>query len=358
MSKAKARGNGTGTAIKRGDSWTSIVVIGYKPSPDGSHMIAVRKTKGGFKTKREALLYCPTLLRQESAPHRMTLNDVYKAWEPWYADRIIKSTMDGYKAAYGHFKPLHNTYIDMITAADLQQCMDDCEQGKRTHQNMKTTIGLIWHYAYDSGWVQKDVTTNLYIGKHESVQREPLTEKEIEAIRNAIGKERYAEYIYCLCFTGYRPGELLSLKKEHYRIIDGVECLVNGSKTEAGRDRVVVVAPQILDIIRSRLYVPGTDLLFPMYHFRRDGKTFKEFKPMNHNYFNRSVFKPMMARLGIAEGKVPYSARHSFADKLKGATGTDRAKSSIMGHTDYAFTQSHYQSTDIDDLLDVATSIR
>ena len=28
-----------------------------------------------------------------------------------------------------------------------------------------------------------------------------------------------------------------------------------------------------------------------------------------------------------------------------------------MGHTDYAFTRSHYQSTDMDDLLDVATSI-
>ena len=28
-------------------------------------------------------------------------------------------------------------------------------------------------------------------------------------------------------------------------------------------------------------------------------------------------FKPMMARIGIAEGKVPYSARHTCANKQK-----------------------------------------
>ena len=53
----------------------------------------------------------------------------------------------------------------------------------------------------------------------------------------------------------------------------------------------------------------------------------------------------------------PTSARHTYSDKLKGATGSDKAKAGLMGHTDYAFTQSKYQSTSIDDLLEVVTSI-
>ena len=33
---------------------------------------------------------------------------------------------------------------------------------------------------------------------------------------------------------------------------------------------------------------------------------------------------PLMARLGIAEGKVPYSARHTYSDKFKRAHGDDK----------------------------------
>ena len=356
--RGRSRANGTGTAKKRGRTWTAIVVDGWKFSPDGSHKIPNYKTKGGFKTKADALNYCPVLRTQKKLSERPKLQEVYAAWEAFYTPRIVRSTMVCYKSAYLHFKPLYDRIMDEITAQDLQDCMDACPAGKRTHQNMKCVAGLLWAYALDSDVVQKDVTENLYIGKGETVQREPLTESEVEIIRQSIGKHRYAEYIYCLCYLGFRPGEFLSLKKEHYRIIDGIEVLVNGSKTEAGRDRIVVIPPQILDIVRARLYVPGTDLIFPRYQFtRKKPVTFVGFLPFSHEYFNKHVFKPMMKELNIAEGKVPYCARHTYSDKLKRADGDAKTKAGLMGHTDYAFTQQHYQSTDMDDLLNVATSI-
>lgn len=354
--RTKSRANGTGTAIRRGRTWTAIVVDGWKVSPDGSHKIPNYKTKGGFKTKADALNYCPVLKTQKKLSERPKLQEVYTAWEAFYTPRIVRSTMVCYKSAYLHFKPLYDRIMDEITAQDLQDCMDACPAGKRTHQNMKCVAGLLWAYALDSNVVPKDVTENLYIGRGETVQREPLTESEVEIIRQSIGKYRYAEYIYCLCYLGFRPGEFLSLKKEHYKIIDGIEVLVNGSKTEAGKDRIVVIPPQILDIVRARLYVPGTDLIFPQYQFSRKG-VFLGFKEMHHSYFRDSIFKPIMKSIGIAEGKVPYSARHTYSDKLKRAEGDDKTKAGLMGHTDYAFTKSHYQSTDMDDLLNVATSI-
>lgn len=359
--KPKQRGNGTGTAIKRGNSWMARVVVGWRVSADGSHKIPVYRTKAGFKTRKEAINHCSVLLSaraQDVKVARPTLDDVYKLWESAYGPRIVQSTMVCYRSAYKHFQPLHARFIDLITAADLQKCMDDCPAGKRTHQNMKVTAGLIWGYAMDANIIDKDITDNLYIGKHETEQRDPLTEDEVEVIRQAIGTERYAEYVYALCYLGFRPGEFLSLRKDHYRTIDGIEVLINGSKTEAGKDRVVVIPPQILDIVRTRLFVPGTDLLFPQYRFSRAKKPIlKGFKQMDDAYFREDVFKPMMARLGIAEGKVPYCARHTYSDKLKRAEGTDKAKAGLMGHTDYAFTQSHYQSTDLDDLLAVAVSL-
>ena len=356
--KIRSRPNGTGTAVKRGKTWTAVVVVGWKPSDDRTHKIPVYRTKGGFQTKKEALNYCSVLLHGPEKKKQIRLHELYDLWEAAYAPRIVPSTMGCYKYAYQHFFPLHLRFVSDITATDLQKCMDACPSGKRTHQNMKCVAGLLWAYAVDSGYVAQDITGNLYIGKGQSVQRDPLTEKEVDVIRNAIGKIRYAEYVYALCFLGFRPTEFLSLKKEHYRIIEGIECLVNGSKTEAGKDRIVIIPPQILDIVRERLYIPGTDLLFPQYRFNRKiSPELIDFKQMNHEYFNKHIFKPMMQSLGIAENKTPYAARHTYSDKLKRAGGDDKTKAGLMGHTDYAFTRSHYQSTDMDDLLDVATSI-
>lgn len=354
------RGNGQGTAYKRGKTWTAMVISGYKvikDEDDREKRIAVKRTKGGFPTKAAALAYCSELKIGRKERPKKSLDQVYEEWEKKYASRVGTSTMAGYKAAYKHFKPLHPLLITAITAQNLQDCMDACTAGKRTHQLMKVVAGLIWAYAYDADYVDKDVTENLYTGKGESVQREPLTEAEVETIRQAIGTIQYAEYVYALCYLGFRPGEFLRLKKEDLHEEDGISYLVGGSKTKAGKGRKVPVPTAIAGIIAERKKVEGTDLLFPRYAANRKNE-FLGYKEMTDDYFNKFVFKPMMARLGIAEGKVPYGARHTYSDKLKDAAGDDKTKAAIMGHTDYAFTQKRYQTTDLEDIKKVAESIK
>lgn len=356
--KTKSRGNGQGTAYKRGKTWTAQVIVGWKlPEKESGKPVPVKRTKGGFATKREAIAACPSLLAATGEVERKTLQQVYNAWEPWYSPRVNESTMVCYRSAYKHFAALHNTYIDLITARDLQDCMDACPSGKRTHQNMKCVAGLLWAYAYDGNLVPKDITENLYIGNGETQQREPLTDEEVETIRGAIGKEQYAEYVYALCYLGFRPGEFLKLKKADFHNEDGVIYLVGGSKTEAGKGRKVPVPTAISHIILERMNVLGTDLLFPMYTTNRKGE-FTGYKQMTDNYFRVFVFKRLMERLGIAGGKVPYSARHTYADKLKKAGGDDKTKAALMGHTDYAFTRNKYQSVDLNDVKAVADSIK
>lgn len=366
----KSRANGTGTAIKRGSTWTARVVIGWKAAPDGSHKIPDYRTKGGFARKSDALNYCAYLKNEKgTSPARKTLKDVYDAWEKFYEPRVDNSTMVCYRSAYRHFSAVHNVYMDLITAKDLQDCMDACHSGKRTHQNMKCVAGLLWAYALDANIVEKDVTNNLYIGKGKSVQRDPITDEEVQAIRGSIGKVRYAEYIYCLCYLGFRPGEMLELKKDMLNCSllpdpDSGEQIpvwyfINGKKTDAGKDRVVIVPDQIIEYVLDRLYIPGTDLVFPMYKFKgRARQTLECFKPMSHEYFNKHVFKPLMEQLGFSGNKVPYCARHTYADMLKNAEGSDRAKASLIGHSQYLFTQTHYQSDNLLDLKSVVDSFQ
>ena len=373
--RQKSRGNGTGCAywdpVHR--YWIAQVVDGYRPLPpfnpdnpeNRKQKIPIKITKGGFKRREDALAYCERLSeKKKDAPElSLTLRQIYDEWEPKYSQRIDPSTAAGYRAAFNYYGTLHDRQIRTITAADLQACMDACPVGKRTHQNMKVVAGLLWKYAKDKHIVTQIESENLYTGKGRSKKREALTDIEEEKIRQAIGSYRYAEYIFCLCYLGYRPGEMLELRKDQVLEHTGRLFLVEGKKTDAGRNRTVPVHHKIEDIIRARLFIPGTDLIFPQYVFAKASKKrpvapLIEFKEMTDNYFRENVFKPMMASLGIAEGKVPYAARHTFSNKLKQAAGDDRDKAALIGHSDYTFTQTKYQTTNQDELLAVVDSIK
>ena len=370
--RTKSRGNGTGCAywdhVHR--YWVAQITDGYRPLPDDitdpenkRQRIPIKKTKGGFKRKEDALAYCQELKNVKPEEVQLTLQQVYDKWEPWYKPRVDPDTFGCYRAAFAYFKPLHNDNIKSISAENLQKCLDDCPKGHRTHQNMKCTAGLLWSFGIDNHYVEKDITRNLFIGKGASVQREPLDDMEVEKIRQEIGKDRYAPYVYALCYLGYRPGEMLEIKKSQVMEHNGSLYIVEGKKTAAGRDRIVPVHPKIENIIRAQLYIPGTDLLFPQYRFTKTSKKnpvplFIGFKEMSDNYFNDYGFRPLADRLGIPKHKVPYSARHTFSDKLKDAEGTDKTKAALMGHSNYKFTQKKYQSTNLDELVTAMESIK
>ena len=364
--KPKRSPNGTGCAYQRPGqkTWTASVVIGWRPLPpynpgnpaNQRQRIPIKRTKAGFRTKVDALAYCKQLKTAQATETR-TLMAVFEAWGPWYAPRVDKHTFACYKAAFAHFSAIHDMDIAAINAGDLQKCLDECPAGHRTHQNMKVTAGLIWKYALDRDYVAKNVAANLYVGKGQSVKREPLTDLEVEKIRQEIPNDPYAAYIYALVYLGFRPGELLEIRKDQVYANDaGRLFVVEGKKTEAGRGRTVPVHRNIEQIIRTQLATEGTELLFPMIVMSRSGE-FQGYRQMRDDYFNKFVFRPLADRLGIPSNKVPYSARHSFSDKLKKADGDSMDKARLIGHSDYHFTQDKYQSTSEDDLAAIMDTI-
>lgn len=359
----RTRGNKQGSAYYRKDRkcWVAQITVGWKPpTKENGCLIPIKKTISGFKTKKEALAALDRLLKGETyKDDKSSLDEVFNSWKKYYESRVAPKTLKGYEQAYNYFSELKYRRINTITSSELQSCMDKCPRGKRTHQMMKVTAGLIWSYAFDLNKVQKDITDNLYIGKHESKPRKPLTPHEISLIKDSIGKLQYAEYIYCLCYLGFRPGEFLEIKKDQVvcEIVDNelVYYIVEGKKTAAGINRRVIIPKQILPIIMERLAVEGTDYLFPFYYYRNG--ELKEIRKMTVNYFDEKVFKSIAAVLHIVD-KVPYSARHSYADKLKHAEGDDRDKAALIGHSDYNFTRKQYQSSPLEDLKTVTDSIK
>ena len=338
----KSRGNGQGTAYKRVKTWTAKVILRYDHFTDENGIDkekAVSKTKGGFKTKTEALQHCEVMRK---SPTKVESNEsfyqIYERWRTFYESRIGDQTMAGYKAAFKHYKPIQHYKMVTITSEDLQRCLDECPRGRSTKDDMRTVCSLVFKYAMQNGIVETNQAQFLFAGKEKKGKRPPFTTEELEIVRKAVGQYPYADYVYFLCYTGFRPNEFLRLKKDAYHEaeVDGekVPLLIGGFKTEAGTNRIVTISPKVQGILKAQMEKEG-EYIFPNID---DGSM------MDDEYFRKKCFKPLMEQLGIT-GKVPYSCRHTFADLLKKVYGSDTDKAELIGHADASMTK-YYQSAD------------
>lgn len=373
----RQRPNGTGTAWKRGRTWTAVYVNGYIPLPDGSTK-PDPITLGGFLTRTSALDFVPVLkasskipksernsvLRQaKSSPSiadalrvvenyrrkvpgdLITFKALYDRWLPFY-EQVCKdvSTMNGHKAAVKHFKELWSLPFAQLSADDLQEAVDNCPRGKKTKQNMHQLAKRLYEYAMGRKIVPVNYADYIYVTADGNSRRAALKPEHVVKIRGQIGKYRFAEYIYCLCYLGFRPNEMLQLTKDAYHHEDGVEYLVGGFKSAAGTDRAVTIAPQIAPIIRELVAAPGP-YIFP----GPDGEM------IDDEYLREKIFYPLLESLGIQPYPtqdnpatyVPYSCRHFFSDLLKYADGAEKDKAALIGHSDYDTTVRVYQSEDL-----------
>lgn len=355
--KRTKRPNGTGSVYKRGNTWTARVVDHYVETTENkAGLRPVWKTKGGFKTKKDAINYLPKLYEETPNNHMhpaKTFKQNFDAWETQHEGRVGKSTMSGYKSAFNHFEKLHPIKIDRISTTDLQKCVDECKFGKRIHQLMKIVAGLVFKYAMDDKQITMNAAANIWVGNGETKHIEPLTDDEVTKIWES--KLPYSDYVVAMCYLGHRPVELFAftkddLKSEEFETEDGKKektyYLLGGAKTEAGKTRAVTIPPKVLPILLARAETEGTDLLFPRVNRDKDDNVVYNKMPVG--YFSKFVWKPMMEKLGIV-GKVPYATRHTYANKMKNVAGDEKDKAGLMGHATYEITREHYQTTNLQD---------
>ena len=339
--KTKQRGNGTGMAYKRGKTWTARVTVGWEYR-DG-RKIQKYRTYGGFATKTDAENYCFTLKTNHRAPKVTdSFSKVYDSWQKEYDGRIAASTMATYKAAWKYFAKLYPLPITDISVAQLQECINECPKGRSTLNDMRTVCSLVFRYAVINKLVTTNLAQYLYVNGKQKGTRPAFTADELKKIEQVSGKIPYADYVLCLCYTGFRPNEMLSLKKDAYDSQKNV--LIGGFKTEAGKNRIVPVHAKIQGVLQERMAY-DSEYIFP----KEDGSL------MDDEHFRKYCFNPLMQTLGITD-RVPYSCRHTFANLLKNVKGSDTDKAALIGHSDASMTK-YYQSADYDSLRAIMDAI-
>ena len=349
--KTKGRGNGTGSVYQRGKTWTAAKTLGYYMDADGKQK---RRTvsKGGFKTKKDAVEYLPFLAARPKRNVNVTFAKLYETWLPTH--QASKSTLDCYRSAYKWFEPVHWMQMQDIDIDDLQECMDECPKGKRTKENMKALCGLMYKYAIPRNLATLNMGQYLVIHAESTEGKNALPLDALEKLRKAVGRVPYADYIVAQCYLGFRPSELLALDAKHYNRKE--KAFTDGAKTDAGKDRIVTISPKIQPII-DRL---TKDKISGPVFCKENGKplSIKEYR----DYFYAAlesvgVHNPIEGEGDNRRHKyTPHSCRHTFATMMKNVQAPDKDKLSLIGHTSTEMLR-HYQDVDLAALRKITNAL-
>ena len=295
MVKFKRRPNGSGTVVKlsgrRRKPYCARVTL------DERNLINGEKKKlviGTFETYQEALnalsLYSLTKNNTISKKEAMEIDpEVYQKVQekmskkvPTFLDiyyildkddfsLLSPHTQNNMHGAIKHLKKLHYLKIDQITLKMIQDVFDEDGSNHGTQVHMKTICTKVFRYAVVNQYISRDddYTSYIRVAKYEeSDMHRPYTINEILALKKAGTPEAHIMLIFI--YTGVRINEMLNINRDNIHIDekcddDGTERLISymitGSKTKAGKNRIVPIHDDIKQYVIDELLKPEKRLV-------------------------------------------------------------------------------------------------
>lgn len=222
--------------------------------------------KSNSISNEEARNIAPNLfdrIQEKTKKHVPTFKDIYHILDEEEFSKLSKSARNGYGSWIKHFETIYNRPIDNITLADLQYIFDNDKSKNGTQMHMKVLCSKIFEYAVIHQYISRDFDYTSYIRTAEfkqSTKHYPFTMDEIKKLKTINTSEAHLILIYI--YTGLRAGELLNISRSNIHIDeycndDGsnklISYIVTGSKTDAGKNRVVPIHDDIKQFVVEEL---------------------------------------------------------------------------------------------------------
>lgn len=329
---ASKRPNGTGNAYKRGKTWTGRAA-GYSYTQqvkDGvTRTIRRRPTKGGFKTKAEALTWANTYNQATSATSP-TLLELWQGYSTSELKKLSKDKISAYNKARERLEPIIARKIETLSIADLQNVVDANSFSYYTARDMKTVLSKLYQRAMAERKAQVNLSQFLVLPELEEKEAVPFSELEVAKMWKAYEAGNvFVGYILLLCYTGMMPAELKACKKE---MIDRDKCEIwgCGRKTAKRKKELPIVFPDfiapVLDVLCA---YSGSEMLLDM----------------GHNQFYDEYHKTLKA-LGVRD-LPPYSCRHTYGtEAVKGSNSPEVVRQMLRHATIYMQQRYTHLSSD------------
>ena len=286
--------------------------------------------------------------------YRRELRDIYDLWSAVHFDTLTVSGVNGYKAAYKSIADLHRRTFRDLKTADFQNIIDKhAEQGasRSKLEKIRQLCSQLCKYAMQNDIIDKNYAAFVKIpkAKQPDSPKSTFTAEEIATLW-AHSDDNRARLALLMIYTGLRIGEVAAIQPENVHLDGGY--IIGGEKTEAGRDRVIPLppnVPEISDFVRDWLTAPG-------------GSPFGVSVGSLRQYW----FYPVLAELGMIAPPTynpktrkdeyknprlkPHSCRHTFASRAAASGMRPDDLQKIIGHADYSTTAEIYVHQNLDTL--------
>lgn len=337
--------NGMGSVYKlsgnRRKPWIARVTAGW--SDEGKQLYAV---VGYFRTRKEAQI---ALSEYHQNPYdidlrKLTFREVFEQWSKEHYPKISQSKINAYNTVFNQSADIHDIPVSLIRTQHLQQLINAKNHLRAsTLGHHKSTYKQIFDYAVKYEIANKNYAE--YIDIPNTVNKrvkQPFTQEEISTLFacHASGVPN-VDIVLILIFSGFRIMELLKLKKEDVFLDAGY--MVGGSKTDAGKNRIVPINHKILPLIKARMS-GDSEYLVP-------SPRGCEWKYQN---FRPTTWIPLMDSLGM--NHTAHDTRHTFISLMSNA-GVDKILTQrIAGHSNRDITD-HYTHVEISRLIEAINKI-
>lgn len=295
--KPKKRGNGQGTAYRRGKTFTASWVEAYYLDEAGEKHVK-RHTKGGFRSLTAALAYAANPPEQAEKHQPETVRKYYNTYKNGHCAKLSGSKQTAYEIAWKRWEDLADVDIRSLRITTLQNQLDDKVETYYPARDMRTVMSGIYKLAMADGIVSVRLPEFLELPKLVEGEIEPFTDEEIARFWTAYeAGNHFVAYILIMIYTGMMPGELMICRAEMIdydnRKIEG-----DGIKTNI-RKKTPMVFPDFLAPVLRDVSARS-----------RRGKLLE----MNKDNFY-DMWRETLQTLGVRPLK-PYSCRHTTATAL------------------------------------------
>lgn len=329
---AHKRGNGQGTAYKRGNRWEGCRP-GYSfTDDDGFHRVRPRKC--GFKTKREALEWASSATVSDT--YSPKLIDLWKLYEANDLPKLSSNRQTSYKIAFKRLESLMGTQIHLLTLDALQGAINASCSSFYPARDCKTVLSQLYKKALASnnGLITKNLADFIVLPKLEEKEATPFTENELSKFWTIYEKQDwFVGYILLMCYTGIMPAELMACKKD---MIDLEHCEIFGcgAKTKSRKKSAIVFPEFLRPVIESLMAGKGDKLI----RINKD------------NFY--AEFYACLERAGVRK-LPPYSCRHTYGTEAVKLGVHPAIVQKLLRHSNQR-TQERYTHLSSDDAHEAA----
>lgn len=320
------RSNGSGGVFKRNASWYCQVTIGYTEDKKRRY-----KTKGGFGTKKEALLYIPTLLSQLGVNdvEKRTVQYYYDSWLKTDAPKLSKSKQVAYKIAWNKLEPVHNALVSDLSIVHLRDVVAEAAPTYYPARDMKSLLSHILKLAIADQQISVNMSEYITLPPQNESERTAWNESELKAMWDAFNQgDRIAAYLLLMTYTGMMPGELFQCTKDMVHL-DELQIVGAGLKTDVRKTTPIAIPPFIKPLIQTIMGFTADD--YPKLICRNKWDFYVDY----HEFLKINNIRDLPM----------YTCRHTTASALANENISPALIQEIMRHASFSMTQ-HYIHTD------------